>query len=148
MPAYCSLQANTECSTRLWRAGFNSAWASWGELVGSQPGKRLKLTAKSHQKTPPSSLFVNWTLLSSDRVWRQAELQTLSLWEIWPAVCHLYCAISLRWLISPVAPPTFFLSRYCLKLLGRIAIGSVALLQAVLLIYWLILALTISPPSQ
>lgn len=47
---------HTVNSPLLLQAGFNSAWASWGgELVGSQPGKWLKLTAMSHQKPSPST---------------------------------------------------------------------------------------------
>lgn len=76
---------HTEYSNLLWQASFNSAWASWGgEPAGPQPGKWLKLTAKSHRKTPPSTSFCLCLSLPSVR---SATLFTTCLWNaaLYPA---------------------------------------------------------------
>lgn len=113
---------HTKCCALLQQAGFNSAWASWrGEPVGARPGKWLKLTAESHQKTSPSTFtcffFLFYFVLprpafgpASDFV-HDVAVKHLSLQETSPPVCHLYCSIpfiSLRWLIH--FPPPFIAS--------------------------------------
>lgn len=60
-----------------------------------------------------------------------------------PLLCNFFYFAKMT---HPVPSP--LLSLYCWKLPVRIVVGSVALMQAVILVYWLSAALTTSPSSQ